>query len=317
MTRELLILRHGQAEKSDPGGDAARPITDPGKRGAQRIGVWLLRHGLIPDHIVSSPAERAIETARKTVKAMGMGAEGIVQDDRLYATGTGELRRILAEVPRDARRVLLVGHNPGLKRLLGHLDAGGGADLPKAGLARLELPDDWSNLGAGCGRLKTLTRPKELPEKFPFPGPDSDELRDRPAYYYTQSAVIPYRIGAQGPEILVIQSSKKKHWVVPKGIMDPGGSPQASAAKEAHEEAGIEGNVSERSLGSYVYEKWGAECTCHVYAMEVTRVLPEEDWEESHRGRIWVTPEQAAAARLKQPELGPMVEALARSLGAA
>ena len=41
--------------------------------------------------------------------------------------------------------------------------------------------------------------------------------------------------------------------------------------------------------------------------MEVTKVLPEAEWEEKHRGRSWVSPEKAAKV-LKQRELAPMVE---------
>jgi phosphohistidine phosphatase len=110
-------------------------------------------------------------------------------------------------------------------------------------------------------------------------------------------------------EILVIASSKKNHLVVPKGIQEPGLSPQASAAQEALEEAGIEGEVADAALGSYTCEKWGATCTVAVYPMKVTRVIAEEDWEESHRGRQWMTPGKAAG-RLKQAELRPLVEKL-------
>jgi len=312
MTRELLVLRHGKAEKAKGGGDFERPIADPGKRGAQRVGVWLLRNGLVPDHVVSSPAQRAIETARKCLKAMGRGAQGIVEDRRVYQASKGDLLSVVAETPVEAQRVLLVGHNPGLEALVSHL-GGISTGLTTATLARIEMPDVWSGMKKGTGRIVSVTDPKSLPERFPFPGPDSDELRDRPAYYYTQSAVIPYRLGDDGPEILIIKSSKKKHWVVPKGIKDPGSTDQESAAKEALEEAGIEGTIGTDALGSYSYEKWGAECTCHVYAMEVTHVLPDEEWHESHRGRQWVKPDEAAA-NLKQAELGPMVLALTKSL---
>ena len=175
------------------------------------------------------------------------------------------------------------------------------------------MPADWGALVAGCAQLDTITRPGTLPKKFPYPGPNGKEQRDRPAYYYTQSSVIPYRIRDGKPEILVIASSKKNHLVVPKGIQSPGLSPQESAAKEAWEEAGIEGDIAEFALGSYSCEKWGATCTVTVYAMKVTRVIPEEEWQESHRGRQWVTPEQAAS-QLKQEELRPLVMKLAASL---
>jgi phosphohistidine phosphatase len=179
----------------------------------------------------------------------------------------------------------------------------------------MKLPDNWRELSSGCGRSLNRIRPGELSKKFPFPGPHDTELRDRPAYYYTQSAVIPWRLTDGEPEITVILSSKKKHWVVPKGIKEPGMSPQESAAEEAREEAGVEGVVDDETLGSYVYEKWGAAITCHVYAMEVIRELAYEEWEENHRQRTWVTPQQAAA-QLRQPQLGPMVEALAARLRA-
>jgi phosphohistidine phosphatase len=313
MTRELLLLRHGKAERLKEGSDFDRPISDPGKRGAQRIATWIWRHDLMPDYVISSPAERTIETARKACKAMSMGPQGIVEDQRIYEATISDLLRVLAEVPQTARRVLLVGHNPGLNKLLSYLDGEKDGRLPKAALAQLELPDNWSELAPGCGRRLVRIRPGDLPEKFPFPGPHDTELRERPAYYYRQSSVIPWRLQDGKPEIMVILSSKKKHWVVPKGIKEPGLTPQESAAEEALEEAGVEGVVGVEALGAYVYEKWGAATTCHVYPMEVTRELAHEEWEESHRERTWVRPDQAVA-QLKQPALGPMVEALAARL---
>lgn len=315
MTRELLLLRHGKSDWSTGVDDYHRPLKDRGKRGAQRIGVWLAQQERIPDYIVCSPAERALVTAQKTCKAMGNGAQGIQRDKRIYAAGIDELLAVLGDCPQDAGRVMLVGHNPGLEELLDWLVSDtvpvpdDGKLLPTATLAILKMPADWQALIAGCARLESITRPETLPKKFPYPAPGGREQRDRPAYYYTQSSVIPYRVRDGKPEILVIASSKKNHLVVPKGIKDPGLSPQESAAKEAMEEAGVEGEVAETALGSYRCEKWGATCTVEVYPMEVTRVIPEDEWEERHRGREWVTPDMAAS-RLKQKELRPLVKKL-------
>ena len=316
MTRELLLLRHGKSDWSTSVDDFHRPLKDRGKRAAQRIGVWIAQQHMLPDVIVTSPAERARVTAEKACKAMGNSARGILSDERIYAAGLNALIEVLADCPQDAGRVMLVGHNPGLEELLEWLAidrvplAKDGKLLPTATLARLQMPSDWRTLIAGCAKLDSITRPGALPKKFPYPGPDGKEQRDRPAYYYTQSSVIPYRVRDGKPEILVIASSKKHHLVVPKGIKDPGLSPQQSAAKEALEEAGIEGEVAETALGSYNCEKWGATCSVDVYAMKVTRVIPEDEWEESHRGRQWVSPEMAAG-QLKQQELRPLVEKLA------
>ena len=318
MTRELLILRHGKSDWTTGTGDFDRPLQDRGKRGAQRMAVWLQRQDLMPDHVIASPAERALVTAEKICKAMGMGSRVIKKKKRIYEASLDDLLKVLKDCPKKAQRVLLVGHNPGLEQLLLYLAGGsispeGGKLLPTAALARLTMPDSWKNLASDCARLESITRPDSLPEKFPFPSFDSDELRERPAYYYTQSSVIPYRIKKGKPEVLIISSSKKKHWVVPKGIKEPGFSPQQSAAKEAVEEAGVEGKVGKKMIGSYVYDKWGASCTVEVFPMKVTKVIPKKYWEERHRGREWVSPEQAAE-KLRQRELAPMVLSLAKKL---
>ncbi len=299
--------------------DFDRPLKDRGKRGAQRLGVWLRQQERVPDLVVSSPAERAIVTAQKAVKAMGGNAGDILQERRIYAARVDDLLQVLAELPPDVRRVMLVGHNPGLEYLIEFLAdrpiplPSDGKLLPTACLAILELPDRWQGLKAGAGRLLGITRSSELPKKFPFPDHTGKLLRDRPAYYYSQSSVIPYRIRDGQIEILVVMSSQRKHWVVPKGVSDPAARLQDSAAKEAFEEAGVEGEVGEVALGSYRYEKWGAECTVQVYPMRVTRILDEAVWEERHRGREWLTPNQAIE-RLKQKQLLPIIETLVSQL---
>ncbi|MCU7835878.1 MAG: NUDIX hydrolase [gamma proteobacterium symbiont of Taylorina sp.] len=108
---------------------------------------------------------------------------------------------------------------------------------------------------------------------------------------------------------MLVTSSSNKHWVVPKGIIDPGLSALESAEKEALEEAGIVGSSHEELIGHYVCEKWGAQCSVEVYAMQVDRVLSELQWQESHRKRLWVDIDQAIS-RIHQPALIPLFKKL-------
>ena len=321
MTRELLMLRHAKSDWGVTSDDFHRPLLFQGKRNAERMGSWLMQQALVPDHVVSSPAERASATAAKACKTMAIGTRAIHLDERIYEADLEGLLEVLADCPRQAHRVLLVGHNPGLEQLLAFLlpervpAAKDRKLLPTATVARLDMPDDWRGLTPECARLAGITRASALPRKFPYPAPDGPGRRRRPAYYYHQSAVIPFRLHKGKPQILVIYSSNRKHWIVPKGIIDPGHSTRESAAKEAWEEAGVEGRVYDGSLGAYTCRKWGADCRVEVFAMEVTHLVPEKKWEESHRGREWLTPKQAAK-RLKQKALKPMVIALAEKLRA-
>ena len=131
--------------------------------------------------------------------------------------------------------------------------------------------------------------------------------RKVPEYFYTQSAVIPYRERDGDLEILMITSRKRKRWVIPKGVKEPELSPQESAAKEAHEEAGIEGTVSLKPIGTYQYDKWGGTCTVDVFTMNVKTVLAE--WEESFRDREWVSVDEAVR-RVSETELKRIVQRL-------
>lgn len=117
-------------------------------------------------------------------------------------------------------------------------------------------------------------------------------MKQVPDWMYRQSAVIPYRLGTNGLEVLLITSRKRKRWVLPKGVVEPGMTPPASAANEAWEEAGIEGTVDDTPLGAYQYNKWGGTCTVDVFAMAVTNEAM--DWPEAtYRSREWVSLDEA------------------------
>lgn len=115
-----------------------------------------------------------------------------------------------------------------------------------------------------------------------------------PDWIYRQSAVLPYRRGASGLKVLLITSRKGKRWILPKGIVEPGMTAGTSAAKEALEEAGIKGEIWERSLASYADKKWGGTCAVEVFPMQVSVELA--DWPEAAiRRREWLTVDEAAA----------------------
>lgn len=109
-----------------------------------------------------------------------------------------------------------------------------------------------------------------------------------PSWMYRQSAALPYRWRDGVLEVLLITSIKRRRWIVPKGIIEPGLTGQASAAKEALEEAGVAGTMAPEPVGSYHHRKWGGVCNVTVYPLRVTREL--DSWEESAlRQRRWVS----------------------------
>jgi phosphohistidine phosphatase len=168
MSRELLIVRHGKSDWSVEASDIDRPLKKRGKKAATRLGKWLRQQHIQPDVIISSPATRAITTARLVCEAIRV--DHIVEDERIYETSLSDLLLVLADIPAEKSRAMLVGHNPGLESLLLYLVEEeipippDGKLLPTASMARLMMPEDWQKLPSGCAHLIEITRARDLPE---------------------------------------------------------------------------------------------------------------------------------------------------------
>ena len=155
---ELILLRHAEAVPATTNdGDAARPLSPHGEQEARAAGQWLARRGLRPDRVLYSPAARTCGTATLALAALAdppapQAAEAI------YHATPGELLALLDQ-HADAGTVLLVGHNPGIERLVALLVEGRSNDvrgMPPAGLAVLHLE---GALEPGQARLDAFWSP--------------------------------------------------------------------------------------------------------------------------------------------------------------
>lgn len=302
---ELLLLRHGKSEWPEGVDDLLRPLSDRGKRDAQRVGDYLRANQLLPDCVISSPAKRALETAEKCVKAAGMTVSDIQVDERLYHASAAALGDVADE--QVCQRLLMVGHNPGMEMWLENL-----------AVTPLELTTKGKLMTtatlAVCRHDETLLiRPDDLPERFHFFTDIGIEWRDRPQYYYIQSGAIPYEIDNGVLRFLLIGDMDGKKWSMPKGIVEPGQSAAASAAKEAEEEAGVQGDIDAEPTTTFPLRKWGAELSVSFFSMRVDTLLPDDEWESGKRVRKWMTPEKAAK-EIKFPELADELVPLAERL---
>ena len=125
-----------------------------------------------------------------------------------------------------------------------------------------------------------------------------------------QAAVIPYRIRKNRVEIALVTTLSGKRWIVPKGSVDDGERPRDAATREAEEEAGLLGTVTQKPLGRYKYENDDVTCRVDVYAMRVTTAL--EHWDEDKlRRRRWVRVHEAEE-RLRE-ELQPFLQLIQRA----
>lgn len=141
MIRDLILLRHAQAEPGTAGDvDADRPLSPSGRSEADAAGAWLKEHAVAPDCVLCSPAARARETCERALSALG-GICDIVSDPRIYEATPASLLALLDE-QASCNCILLVGHNPGLENLVALLSDGAsdsGRGMPPSAIAWLSL----------------------------------------------------------------------------------------------------------------------------------------------------------------------------------
>lgn len=130
---------------------------------------------------------------------------------------------------------------------------------------------------------------------------------------FVQVAALCLRDGAQGEELLLIQTLTRKLWMIPKGWPMDGLSLAEAAEQEAWEEAGVRGQIAPSPMGAFTYTKIKSsglpvQCRAQVFRLDVTRC--SDSFPEAHkRTRRWVTPSQAASM-VQNPQLARLLDSL-------
>jgi phosphohistidine phosphatase len=177
--RRLMLLRHAKTEHDAPSGqDQDRRLDDRGRLDAAAIGSWIGRHPPIADAVLVSTAVRARQTWEIAGQAIKEATREPAAQPRveflaeLYGAEPAQLLQIIRLVEvTDPKRLLVIGHNPGMHELALALTGSGDAaakkaiedNLPTAGLAILDFDiDGWGDVAFRRGKLVGFTSPKLL-----------------------------------------------------------------------------------------------------------------------------------------------------------
>jgi phosphohistidine phosphatase len=152
---DLILLRHGKAEDSNPGGDSARELVEKGREQARRQAKLLKQAGMLPEIVLTSPLARARQTAHEFCMTGGVPGEviqGWLACGMDPETAMRELSGFL-----EFERVAIVGHEPDFSNLIEWIlgVSGGYVKVKKGSIACLRV-----NPPAQHGMLKYLIPPK-------------------------------------------------------------------------------------------------------------------------------------------------------------
>ena len=148
MERKLFIVRHAKSSWDNEGlADIDRPLANRGLRNAGEMAERLLAKKMIPQLLLSSPANRALNTALIMSKIWGTRAENFQIHETLYDASILDIEQVIAGVPSDIKSLAIFGHNPsstayGNMFLKHRLD-----NLPTAGVVIVTLESkNWEGI---------------------------------------------------------------------------------------------------------------------------------------------------------------------------
>lgn len=170
---QLLLLRHAKSSwRQADLEDHQRPLNKRGLAAAKRMGLYLAEAGLRPDRVLCSTALRTRETWALAAEAMGEPAPPLALLDDLYHAYPADMLACIRRHGGEARRLLVLGHNPGMEHLAEQL-AGPGSDpasleemqekYPTSGLAVFACSlGAWEELTTAATRLLDFVTPAKL-----------------------------------------------------------------------------------------------------------------------------------------------------------
>jgi phosphohistidine phosphatase len=162
MAKQLLLIRHAKSDWNNAGlRDFDRPLNKRGNANAPEMAVRMLKQNIIPDLMVSSPALRAITTAKYFAETWHIEATKIQLEKTIYEANIKALLQVVNQLDNQANQVALFGHNPGLTDFANYLSNANIFNMPTCSIVMIAFPiENWNEVSADTGSLVFFDYPK-------------------------------------------------------------------------------------------------------------------------------------------------------------
>jgi phosphohistidine phosphatase len=152
MNRILHLVRHAEAEGAHPRHtDKDRALTHQGQQDALQLGDHIKASDCTINHIISSPAIRALSTAYLVARQINFETKYIQTEERIYSGGKIEILKLLNALSESFTEVLLVGHYPTIVELYNYLTLESKTTMSTTELCSLKFEIPWSEVTGGSG----------------------------------------------------------------------------------------------------------------------------------------------------------------------
>jgi phosphohistidine phosphatase len=161
--KTIYLVRHAKSDWENAlTSDFDRPLNARGTKSAPVMASLLKKMDVLPELIISSPANRAITTAELFCEILGYPKELIKQRIEIYEGGSQMLLKIVREMSDSCKIVMLFGHNPTITQFSNLLTGNHIDSLVTCGVVRIDLEiNSWKEAAADTGKIVWYEFPKK------------------------------------------------------------------------------------------------------------------------------------------------------------
>ncbi len=161
--KTLILVRHAKSDWGNPDiSDFDRPLNKRGLRDAPFMADLIKSKGIVPDLIISSPANRAITTAKYFASALNYPLDKIEQINIIYSSGVNTISELIASLDNQYNTVMLFGHNPSISSLSYNFSGGKVPDMPTCAVACIDFnSNNWEDTLESDATLRFYEFPKK------------------------------------------------------------------------------------------------------------------------------------------------------------
>jgi len=162
--RTLYLIRHAKSSWDNPGlRDFNRPLNERGLHDAPLMAQFLVKKGVKPDLLISSPAKRALSTALFFADAFHVQDEAVMREQEIYEATPMDIHHVISRLPDAAYTVLLFGHNPTLTEVANRFSENFIDNVPTCGIVQIESDaNSWKAFYEGNANVTACFFPKEI-----------------------------------------------------------------------------------------------------------------------------------------------------------
>lgn len=161
--KQVTFIRHAKSSWENPElRDFDRPLNQRGLRDAPFMAKIIQAKANRIDAILSSPANRALSTARFFADALDINPADIQQEPTIYNAYPEDIVRVIRKVNNHRSNILIFGHNPAFTELANWFSPQYIDNIPTCGIFEVIAPiENWNDFDKSTGRMVAFHYPKQ------------------------------------------------------------------------------------------------------------------------------------------------------------